>query len=319
MNHNNMVATATGSFITVNIDGKPLEKLIEVVSNGIGTLYRPRKIKKEADAQAYAIKVLENAKAIAGSESMLIEAETVERIGQRLVAQEIRRQNNIDSVVEKAAEELNGKQVSEDPVDEDWATRFFGIVQDVSQEEMKILWSKILSKEIERPSTFSMRTLETLRNLSAKEAELFEKVAPLVLCQKSYFIFNDSDVLEKLGVKYMDLAQLTECGILLSGTFVRKSYESDPNKDIVSAILYGERVVLMSLPQGTKGVNIPVVLLSKAGEELLSLLEPKENMEYIKELAQHVKKMNPAIKMNYAEIVSLDNGGVEYRTPTMEL
>lgn len=314
-----MEATATGSFITVNIDGKPLEKLIEVVSNGIGTLYRPRKIRKEADAQAYAIKVLENAKAMAGSESMLIEAETVERIGQRLVAQEIRRQNNIDSVVEKAAEDLKGKQVSDDPVDEDWSTRFFGIVQDVSQEEMKILWSKILSKEIERPSTFSMRTLETLRNLSAKEAELFEKIAPLVLCQRNYFIFNDDDVLEKLGVKYMDLAQLTECGILLPGTFVRKSYESDPNKDILSAILYGEKVVILSLPQGTKGVDIPVVLLSKAGEELLSLLEPKENMEYIKELAQYVKKMNSAIKMQYAEIVSIENGGVEYKTPTVEL
>ena len=314
-----MEATAKGSLVTINIDGKPLEKLIEVVSNGIGTLYRPRKIRKEADAQAYAIRVLENAKAVAGSETMLIEAETVERIGQRLVAQEIRRQNNIDAVVEKAAEELKGKQVSDDPVDEDWATRFFGIVQDVSLEEMRILWSKILSKEIERPSTFSMRTLETLRNLSAKEAELFEKVAPLVLYQRNYFIFNESDMLEKIGVKYMDLAQLTECGILLPGTFVSKSYESNPNKDTVSAIIYGEKVVIMGLPQGTKGVVIPVVLLSKAGEELLSLLEPKENMEYIKELAQYVKKMNAEITMQYAEIVSLENGAVEYKTPAVEL
>lgn len=314
-----MEATATGSLVTINIDGKPLEKLIEVVSNGIGTLYRPRKIRKEAEAQAYAIKVLENAKAVAGSETMLIEAETVERIGQRLVAQEIRRQNNIDTVVEKAAEELKGKQVSDDPVDEDWATRFFGIVQDVSQEEMRILWSKILSKEIERPSTFSMRTLETLRNLSAKEAELFEKVAPLVLYQGNYFIFNEFDVLEKMGVKYMDLAQLTESGILLPGTFVSKNYESDPNKDTASAIIYGEKVIIMGLPQGTKGVVIPVVLLSKAGEELLSLLDPIENLDYIKELSQYVKKMNSEIMMQYAEIVSLENGGVEYKTPTLEL
>ena len=52
-------ATATGALVKINIDGKPLEKLIEVVSNGIGTLYRPRKIRKEAEAQAYAIKVQE--------------------------------------------------------------------------------------------------------------------------------------------------------------------------------------------------------------------------------------------------------------------
>ena len=42
-------ATATGALVKINIDGKPLEKLIEVVSNGIGTLYRPRKIRKEAE------------------------------------------------------------------------------------------------------------------------------------------------------------------------------------------------------------------------------------------------------------------------------
>ena len=33
---------ATGSLIIFNIEGKPLEKLIDVVSKGIGTLYQPR-------------------------------------------------------------------------------------------------------------------------------------------------------------------------------------------------------------------------------------------------------------------------------------
>ena len=130
-------------WITLNIDGKPLEKLIQVVSDGIGTLYRPRKIRKEADAQAYAIKVLENAKAEAGAESALIEAETAQRIGQRIVAKEIRRQENIDTVVEMAAKNLQGKEVSEKPVEPDWASRFFEIVKDVSKEEMRVLWAKI--------------------------------------------------------------------------------------------------------------------------------------------------------------------------------
>ena len=67
-----MGTSATGSLVIINIDGKPLEKLIEVVSNGIGILYRPRKIRKEADAQAYAIKVQENAKAMAGAEAKMV-------------------------------------------------------------------------------------------------------------------------------------------------------------------------------------------------------------------------------------------------------
>ena len=156
--------------VTLSIDGKPLEKLIQVVSDGIGTLYRPRRIRKEADAQAYATKVLENAKAEAGAESALIEAETAQRIGQRIVAKEIKRQENIDTIVEMAADNLNQEAVSDQPVDVDWATRFFDIVQDVTKEDMQLLWARILAKEIETPSSFSLRTLEVLRNITSKES-----------------------------------------------------------------------------------------------------------------------------------------------------
>lgn len=314
-----MKASATGSLLTVNIEGKPLEKLIEVVSNGIGTLYRPRKIRKEADAQAYAIKVLEKAKTEAEVDSMLMEADTIERIGQRLVAQEIRRQNNIDSVVEDAAEELKGKDVSDEPVNEDWATRFFGIVQDVSNEEMKVIWSKILAKEIERPSTFSMRTLETLRNLSSKEAELFEKIAPFVLLQNNYFLYNDADVLAKHGIRYIDIARLTECGLLQPGTFIRKKYESKPDREIVTGIFYGKNALVMTIPQGGKNIDIPVVLLSQTGAELFSLLETEINLEYVKALAQHVKRANPMIKMKYGEFISKRDDFVELKTPLQDL
>lgn len=310
---------ATGSVITVNIDGKPLEKLIEVVSKGIGTLYRPRKIRKDADAQAYAIKVLEAAKAGAEVEAKLIEIETAERIEQRLVAQEVRHQNNIDSVVEDAAVELKGKQVSNEPVDEDWATRFFGIVQDVSREEMQLLWSKILAKEIEMPSTFSMRTLETLKNLSTEEAELFQKVAPFILHQNDYFIFHDNDVLESFGIHYIDLAKLTECGILQSGTFVSKNYHTKPNTDSITGITSGKYVVLMNLPRGSKPVSIPVVLLSKTGTELFSLLEPEANMNYLKALSQFVKGKNPVATMHLAEITYVDDKYTHYKKPTTEL
>lgn len=310
---------ATGSLITFNIDGKPLEKLIDVVSKGIGTIYQPRKIRKEADAQAYAIKVLEKAKAVATSETKLIEAETAERIGKRIVAQEIKRQNNIDDIVEAAAEELKGKQVSEDPVDEDWATRFFGIVQDVSREEMKVLWSKILAKEIDRPSSFSMRTLDTLKNLSVTEAELFQKVAPYILHQNDFFLYYDTDVLAKYNIHYTDLAQLTECGLLQSGTFVSKNYYSKPDSDSISGIITGKYVVLMNIPRGSNNVSIPVIILSKTGSELFCLLEPETNIEYIKDLSQHVKRENPQAIMQYSELISVENKQIRYKKTVKDL
>lgn len=42
------IAMGNNQLVSFNIDGKPLEKLIEVVSKGIGTLYRPRSIRKDA-------------------------------------------------------------------------------------------------------------------------------------------------------------------------------------------------------------------------------------------------------------------------------
>ena len=181
-----------------------------------------------------------------------------------------------------------------------------------------MLWSKILAKEIESPSSFSMRTLETLRNLSAKEAELFQKIAPYILHQQDYFIFNDSDVLKKHDIQYNDIAKLIECGILQSGTMVTRHYYAKPNEDTTLGIIYGKYVLIINIPQGAKDVDFPVIILTRTGIELFSLLEVEANMEYIKDFSQYIKK-NSALTIRYSEIVSINNDNIQYKTPTIEL
>lgn len=303
----------------IKIEGNALEKLIDVVSLGIGTLYRPRQIRKEADAQAYAIRVIGKAQAEVETEARLIELETEERISKRIIARESKRQDNIDAIVEMAANNLKGESVSEEPVDIDWATRFFGIVQDVSREEMQILWARILAKEIERPSSFSMRTLEVLRNISFNEAETFEKVAQFILFQNDYFIYNNETVLDQFGIHYLDLALLKECGLLQSGDLVKKNYDSKPDRDMVAGIVYGKYIILMTIPKGAKKIRIPVILLTKVGQEIFSLLEPATNMEYLVTFAKEINKNNPGVTVQYAESVSWDGNQVSYRPPLFEL
>jgi hypothetical protein len=58
------------NFNLINIDGKPIQKLIEVMSNAIGTLYKPNAIRKEADAEAYRIKTIGRAQALTSAEIM---------------------------------------------------------------------------------------------------------------------------------------------------------------------------------------------------------------------------------------------------------
>lgn len=313
-----MKAEATGSLVTINIDGKPLKKLIEVVSNGIGTLYRPRKIRKEADAQAYAVRVLEKAKAEAGAESLMIEADAAERIGQRLVAKEVRRQENIDTVVEMAANNLVGAEVSDKPVDEDWATRFFGIVQDVSTEEMKSVWAKILAKEIERPLSFSMRTLEVLRNISYEEAELFTKISPFVFVQDQMsFIFNDDN---KYGLNYYYLSKLKEAGLLQTGEgAVYTIKASKVNTKYTSNFICGNKFITLTTEPDTKDIKVPICLLTQVGCELYELTEHKANMDYLHDFAAFVRKTNPTASIKYGDIIERIGHKTRYSLPLVDL
>lgn len=319
INRINMKTEATGSLVTINVDGKPLEKLIEVVSNGIGTLYRPRKIKKEADAQAYAIKVLEKAKAEAGAESLMIETETAERISQRIVAKEMRRQDNIDTVVEMAADNLAGVEVSDKPVDEDWASRFFDIVQDVSREEMKTLWAKILAKEIEKPSSYSLRTLEVLRNISFEEAELFMKIADFVFKQRGCMIFAENGELDKYGIKYNDLAKLREAGLVQSGEMISRTYMSSKTGIVHSNLLYGDLFVQMTIQPQTPNLVLPILLLTQAGCEIYELVKPKQNHSYLKDFASFIKKKNPTARVQYSNVLGLQGTQIEYALPLRDV
>ena len=69
----------------VKVEGKPIEKLIDVISKGIGTIYKPRAIRKEAEAKAYEIEIIERAKANALSEGKLIEDDTIDKIQERII------------------------------------------------------------------------------------------------------------------------------------------------------------------------------------------------------------------------------------------
>lgn len=310
---------AKGSLMTINIDGKPLEKLIDAVSKGIGTLYRPRQIRKEADAQAYAIKVVENAKAVADSEARLIDAETAERISQRWVAKEVRRQSNIDTVVENAAKELVGKEVSDETISEDWATRFFNIVQDVSEDEMKTLWAKILAKEIEKPSSYSLRTLELLRNISYEEAELFRKISDFVIKEGGCFVFSDERVLEKYGLRYIDQVRLREAGFLQSGEMMSRTYKSSKDRTICSNMIYGNLFVKVTIPPHANDIRMPILLLTQAGCEIFELIDTKENQNYLKDIATFIRRKNPEVKIQYSNIIERNGTKVSYVMPMKDV
>jgi len=153
--------------------GQPITKLIEVVSNAVGTVYKPRQMRKEAEAEAYRAELLAKAEA----KKILLEGEAkidlLERAKKRLVYQELTKQENIEDIAEKSIKYLE-QNVSDIPVDKDWRTRFFNKAQDISNEDLQEIWAKILADEVSNPGMISLRTLDVLSNLSKADANIFQ-------------------------------------------------------------------------------------------------------------------------------------------------
>ena len=240
----------------VNIKIPALEKLVDYVASGIGSvagsMLAPWQARREvqakqiaakgeaetldirAEGQSSALQTIATAQADArrklippniAIQGELTIAETVE---QRIQFQEEKRQKNIGSVVRLAAAELEGKEVPDHEPDHDLIARFFNDVQDVSSEEIQKLWAKVLSGEVERPGSTSIQSLGILRNLDQNTAHLFTQ-----LCSACVFVSQDgkaimdarvpslggdagNNSLKAYGLNFDALNVLNEHGLIIS-------------------------------------------------------------------------------------------------------
>lgn len=319
---------------------EPLKKLIEVVSLGIGALSKPYLIRKTADAKAYEIKVI--AEAIKSNQQdlkkigfddeklslMSLDERTLkneitleERTQQRIEFQEQKKQKNIENITQKAAQNLeNENQVSDEPVDEDWTTRFFSYAEDISNEEMQELWGRILAGEIKRPKSFSLRTLDILRNLSKDEAQVFMKFASLnIKSGNACFILNfkKEKILEqKYGLNFSDRLLLEELGFITANDLQFKVAKTDQQTRQVVFIV-GNIILIQEKEINKPEQQVQVLVFTKIGQQLLSLVETTPDLDYIQLLATKLNRENGSIKFGYI-LEYLNNGQIRH-SPLMDV
>lgn len=188
----------------------PVTKLIEVVAAGCGRLHEPRHTRKMAAAQGDALVLMAEAKAMA--------SEIDVRAAQRVLDIEVRRQKNIDAIASIAEGQLP-PEVSSTPVEPDWAVQFFQKCQDIGDENMQVLWAKLLAGEVQQPGSFSLRTVQVLSQLSKTEALAFESLcaqAPTNHGRHVLLLFStDPEALHSAGLQSPQaLFDLEEAGLL---------------------------------------------------------------------------------------------------------
>lgn len=306
---------------------KPLTKLIETISNGIGKLYEPTSIKRMVEAKATEINLISESIIDANllpikydDGSVIIDGtdhkEILQRAQARLAFQEIKKQTNIDQAVNYAAQTLSSfNNVSDDPVDIDWVTRFFDSVADVSSEEMQIIWGKILAGEVNQPGSFSLRTLDVVKNLSRKDAKLFTEISPFVLCSEgAKYIASENEVLDKYEIPYEIILDLDECGLInSSGTLALYPTISKKN----SFKVYNHEMIAFcnGKTEDEQKFAIGVYTLTRAGQELFGIIETPSNNEYFLDVLHDIETHNKEIvSISIHHINELKDNNVHYKS-----
>ena len=326
--------------VDVNLKVPALEKLIDYLASGVGAIAGPilapwkasregkaRLISAQTEAEKRLIEVESEAQSLpliakaqsearkylvlpnAGIHGML-EIDR-ENITQKIEFQERKRLVNVRSVATYAAEELAEKEVQDHNPDPDWTARFFDCVQDVSSEEMQMLWGRLLSGEVRSPGSTSLRTLETLRNMSKTDAEMFSDACNFVFFDgltgfilRGELYQNNFD-----AIRYDKLLHLQDCGLLMIEQTVC---------DIESNSTFEYQDLLLKVSRNTNGnitLQVPVVTLTMAGTQLYQVVQPIFRMDFLRYFSKFTQSEN--CQLSGAQIVErLPGGKVKYHNFT---
>ncbi|WP_164017108.1 DUF2806 domain-containing protein [Pyxidicoccus trucidator] len=293
---------------------KPLQKLIEVVSDGIGAIARPWIVRRDAKALADANRLLADGGLTVGTAE--IEGLSAQ-IAARVNYQESKRQRNLSRVVE-AAQKALPENVSEATVDPDWTSRFFSSAQEISNEEMQQLWGRLLAGEIAAPGSFSLRALDCLRNLTSSEARAFSELCDFVLWEgnTTAFLFSPyppsglgglfmsdmsaptpisqqtdkvRDTYERRGLTYQSIILLSELNLIHFTLNESCSFKSEIPDRFRGTVRMGARYLTIENEDKESKLSIPSMSLTSTGRDLFKLHIPGANADFETTLSDVLK------------------------------
>jgi hypothetical protein len=289
---------------------KPLTRLIEVIAEGVGGVTAPYLIRKTAEARAHEIKtisdalknVAENAKLPVVYQAGDIEVwqkpedgtlalsgrSIDERSAARRDYQERKRQENIEKITTVAAAELARESaVPEERPDPDWVARFFGSAEDITSQQLQELWGRILAGEIRKPGSYSLCTLQLVRNINQEDAELFERVGRLALRPGAVAMIpvEDKDWLGRQRNIYPSHQfTLAELGLMYPTDLAFLCFK---NANETQTILLGDDYFIL-VKRGNITGEFPLKIwkFTEVGRQLLSLVSKPLDEDYYEKVGE---------------------------------
>ena len=284
-----------------------LDKLVETIANAtgltaLGTIMNAR---GEANAQAY----LAKKKAQTEAEVEILRLQGQEKVAQYVLARNIQKVENVEEIVSNAKQQFApDEQVPEEPVEQDWMTRFLNIAEEISDKDMQAIWGRVLAGEIKKPKSYSLRTLEVMRNMSKDEASLLMKAS-------AFQVALDLISTEPFALGLMEQISLEDIGVVCGDELVRTF--TIPSSGTISFELNRKARINVYAPAGIK-IKFKGLQLTKAGKEIFTLIQEHDYDNFYTNLSNVIKKSG-ATKVTINEIISWNGSQYEYQVVEKEI
>lgn len=329
----------------VDVPGeKFLTRLMELGAQAIGSSLAPWQIKRLAKAQAEAGRATrlleaqteEDLKLIQSGAARVVDGAVVptqttnalpdQAEAARLVeiahaasdADVARRLLNLASIIEIARDEGEGvkdEAVADKPVDPDWFVRWRLSAQEVGDELMQQLWARLLTGEIQSPGAFSLRTLQTLSQMTKDDADF---IARLATYRIDNMIFRPEGEKGFPYPEFNDLLRLEELGMTsgISSMGLIMEYQSSVEGKFLRAVVGGEWMLLVQEDDASKTLTIPNYRLSSQFMELSRLCKAEANIDYLRGVGGVLKKQG--FKVGLSRYQPQPNGMLSYTIEKVE-
>lgn len=220
-----------------------------------------------------------------------------EDIGKKLLRRkrikQTRKLENLEKILEKSLD-LSIDQLAEDQIDPDWFYSFIDLAENIFSSTMQEIWGKIFAVEISKPGTFSLRTLQTLKQLTQRDAKIFQNAVGLTSRMKGenspkilfgyyqkpsiFTLFqlskNQQLNLAQFGLPYPDLLTLMDAGLIF-GTEI-ESGEQNPKRKI--EYRFGSDTFFLAPKRS--GIFLNYYKFTATGAELAKLVNGVPNENY---------------------------------------
>lgn len=216
-----------------------------------------------------------------------------DRSNKRSRLSHLRKQKNIESIMEKTYSFCARKAIDKKP-DLDWFNRFISLAEDVSNNTMQDLWAKILAGELARPGLYSLKALKIFRDMSIVDAKLLAKASSLAVkdqTRKNIRIISGSYEqpgllnffskerqqyinLSQFGLNYSDLLSLADNHLI----FIQESeFNLAANNEHINLSYNGLPLELVSKKAN---VTLQFYKFTAIGVELAHLISDKVNDDF---------------------------------------